>query len=90
LDGVIEKQKALNAELARERMTTQQVAQGRLDESRAALARQATGVQDAAKEVEAARKRLAEAKRAAEAGSGFATDETGAAQAAYQAALRDY
>lgn len=90
LDGVIEKQKALNAELARERMTTQQVAQGRLDESRAALARQATGVQDAAKAVEAARKRLADAKRAAEAASATGTDETGSAQAAYQSALRDY
>jgi len=90
LDGVIEKQRALNAELARERMTTQQVAQGRLDESRAALARQAAGVQEAAKAVEASRKRLVDAKRAAEAASGFATDETGGAQAAYQAALRDF
>lgn len=90
LDGVIEKQKALNAELARERLTTQQVAQGRLDESRAALARQATGVQEAAKAVEAARKRLGDAKRAAEVASSTGTDETGSAQAAYQAALREY
>lgn len=89
LDGVIEKQKALNAELARERMTQQQVAQGRLDDSRASLTQEATAVFKALDDVTAARRRVEQTRKAAEAASATATDESGSAQTAYAAAVRD-
>ncbi|WP_156356041.1 hypothetical protein [Sphingomonas sp. Leaf22] len=89
LDGVIEKQKALNAELARERMTQQQVDSGRLNDSRASLTREATGVFQALEDVTKARRELEKARRAAEAASATGTDETGSAQAAYQAAVQN-
>lgn len=65
LDGVIDKQRALNDELEREIKTRQQLDQGRLDQTRQSVAdiRQGLGVQK--QEVERARRDLMEARRQA-------------------------
>ncbi|HCB75400.1 MAG TPA: hypothetical protein DEP91_04385 [Sphingomonas bacterium] len=65
LDGVIDKQRALNDELEREIKTRQQLDQGRLDQSRQSVVDIRQGLDAQKQEVERARRDLMEARRQA-------------------------